>query len=232
MGDLSYKLSEINIDEIIGRFEEKEKYKEAVLKEIFEKYKTNKNLNEVLIKVTVLNSLYSAGLNNNDGKKTIDVVTMARHIQAKSRLDDWLDSEDEEVLYNAYYYIACGSSEIRSDSYNNCYAFASKYCSWQRPEVFPIMDSRAKKNLYQFIKNNDITISSNQKIDRLGKDDFYDYKMFWQICKEFKEFVNSNYVGEKEYTIKDIDKFLWQYGRESNDILQKEEIESKEGGEG
>lgn len=224
MGDLSYKLSEINIDEIIGRFEEKEKYKEAVLKEIFEKYKTNKNLNEVLIKVTVLNSLYSAGLNNNDGKKTIDVVTMARHIQAKSRLDDWLSSENEEDLFNAYYYIACGSSEIRSETYNNCYAFASKYCSWQRPEVFPIMDSRAKKNLSLFIKENPISI----KEELIGwEKKETDYKLFWSACKEFQKYING--LGNRNYNMKKIDEFLWEYGRPDDEPVSiKEEVDGGE----
>lgn len=235
MNYYDYKLSEKVIAKAIRDFDYSERYKEVVLTKLFEKYPNNTDYYEILIKVTVLNSLYSAGLNNNKGKKTIDVVTMAKHILLEPRIDIWLKQDDEEVLFNAYRYIAEEESCVRNKEYSKCYAFASKYCSWHRPEVFPIMDSKAKKNLYQFIINNDISVSSKSKVlTKLEKDDFHDYKIFWDLCKEFKEFIESSYEREKEYNMKDIDKLLWQYGRETNenDILQKEEIEGKEGGKG
>ena len=148
-----YEITEDIVEETIARFDQNEKNKEIVLSELFEQYSTNTQFYDVLIKVTVLNSLYSAGLNNNDGSKTIDVVTMTKHIILEPCFDNWLQSDEEKEQIKAYNYIAVGLSEARDENYNKCYAFASKYCSWHRPDIYSIMDSRAKKNLFSFIQS-------------------------------------------------------------------------------
>ena len=229
MGENNYILNVDDINENIKIFDENEKYKEFVLKALFDKYKWNISYYEILIKVTTLNTLYSAGLNNSEGKKTIDVVTMARHILLEPNFDSWLTSDDEKDNYKAYDYIASGVSAIRDGHYNKCKAFASKYCHWHRPEVFPIMDSRAKSNLYNFIDINDISDAKVNGWDKIKKDDFSDYNLFWEVFKEFKKYINEKLIGEEKYSIKDIDKLLWQYGRPKEEkTTSKEEIEGRE----
>ena len=225
--ELSYEISESIIDKVIKDFDTNEKEKEDVLRCLFSLYEKNTSLNCVLIKVTVLNSLYSAGLTNNIGKKKVDVVKMAEHIAGEKCFDDWLWSDNQDEQLKAYDYISLGIREQSNGLYDNCYAFASKYCNWHRPDVFPIMDSNAKWNLYSFIKNNDIpfkrTPNNWEKIKVC-----YDYKLFWNIFKLFQEYLNNDFNSVKKYSVKDIDKFLWQYGRSEDDNSTIQEI----GGEG
>lgn len=133
----------------------------------------------------------------------------------------------------AYQYLAEGLSDARNEDYNKCYAFASKYCSWHKPDKFPIMDSCAKKNLYYFIVNNDIPLSVDSKeSNRLKDAGFHEYELFWILCGDFKKFIQNKFPREKEYTFKEIDKLLWQYGRnpQSDSYQSKEMIEEKEEG--
>lgn len=179
-----------------------------------------------MIKVTTLNNLYGAGLRNSkdenrDKKKTIDVVTMASHIVSMNKkIDELLYSKDKNELIEAYKIIESG---FDTEKYKKCYVFASKYCSWHNNDVFPIMDSRVKKELYKFIisKNNEFN-GDESKGRNIGSSGFYEYELFRSTCIEFRNHVNNFINPPKEYTLKDLDKFLWVYGEKEdklNEIL-------------
>ena len=110
-------ISKIIIEQYIKEFKISERAKESALEKLFLQYPENKDLSEVVIKITTLNSLYSTRLNNNiDTRKkkitdrknniTIDVVSLAEHIIKNKELDDWMMSNDEEQRKKAFNYIA------------------------------------------------------------------------------------------------------------------------------
>lgn len=221
-----YTINKDVIEKCIKYFNGKYKKIEDSLTWVFNEYKKNSNINEVLIKVTTLNSLYGAGLRNSkdencDKKKTIDVVTMASHIVSMNKkIDELLYSKDENESFKAYKIIESG---FDTNEYKKCYVFASKYCSWHNNDVFPIMDSRVKKELYKFIisKNNEFN-GDESKGRNIGSSGFYEYELFRSTCIEFRNHVNNFINPPKEYTLKDLDKFLWVYGEKEdklNEIL-------------
>ncbi|MCR4846153.1 MAG: hypothetical protein K5865_05380 [Eubacterium sp.] len=229
MGENNYILNVDDIYENIKIFDENEKYKETVLRKLFDVYKDNTNFCKVLIKVTTLNSLYGAGLHDSIGSKTIDVITMAKHILLEPRFDGWLKSENENDHLKAYSYIESGKSDARDEHYNNCYSFASKYCSWHRPDIFPIWDTTVRENLHHFIMANDISSAKEvEEWDKINNSNFNNYMVFYKVFIRFKDYINDKIRKEndknQEYTVKELDKFLWQYSRKIDDddnTLQK-----------
>lgn len=83
----------------------------------------------------------------------------------------------------------------------NFYSFATKYCSHHKPEEYPIYDSYVEKMLMYFQKTD--------KFAKFKKADLKNYAKFKSILIEFKKFYDIN-----EYTLKEIDKYIWQLGKE------------------
>lgn len=230
MSERKYMITKEELDKYIKYFDEQERDKEYALNRLFSKYRTNTSLYEIMLKVTVLNSFYSAGLNNSKGKTTMDVVTMAKHILMEPRFDIWLYSENSEDQLKAYNYIAEEPSIVRNINYNKCYSFASKYCSWHNPEVFPIMDKNAKKTLNEIINSDDNHFKNSTTYRKsINSDDFHDYMVFRELCLDFMHYVNNECGFENKYTLKDIDKYLWIY--EKIDNIETEESQEIKGGE-
>ena len=83
----------------------------------------------------------------------------------------------------------------------NFYSFATKYCSHHKHLDYPIYDSYVDRLLRYF-----------RDVDRFykfGNDDLKEYMKFKNILLEF-----SNFYDLAPYTLKDIDKYLWQLGKE------------------
>ena len=81
------------------------------------------------------------------------------------------------------------------------YSFATKYCSHHFPNFYPIYDSYVEKVLIYF-----------NKIDKFSffkKQDLKDYTRFKSVILDFKKFYKLD-----EYSIKQIDKYIWQLGKE------------------
>ncbi len=82
------------------------------------------------------------------------------------------------------------------------YSFASKYCSHHRPDIYPIYDNYVHKLLKCF----------------RDRDGFYtfkeaglkNYQSYVAIIKAFQHFYDLN-----TFTIKNIDKYLWQLAKEA-----------------
>ena len=209
-----YQISKEIIKKYISKFDSEEE-KERVLTNLFKRFDKNTSLEDVVIKVTALNALYNAGLNNSEGSKTIDVFSMAKHIVSEPEFDSWLDSENADIQMKAYKYIESGTSVFRDSNYNNCYAFASKYCSWHKPDKFPIMDSCAKKSLYNIIvsEDNDFSFTVDGKTPKIEASDFHDYDIFSKACKSLRDYIVEKYDVGKEFDLKELDKYLWERGR-------------------
>lgn len=86
-------------------------------------------------------------------------------------------------------------------SVKNFYSFATKYCSHHKPLDFPIYDSYVDHLLRYF---RDIDGFFNFKNDELKN-----YSHFKNVLIKFRDFY-----GLEPYSLKDIDKYLWQLGKE------------------
>ncbi|MFQ6773130.1 MAG: hypothetical protein ACLRFG_01475 [Clostridia bacterium] len=151
----------------------------------FGEFKTNNNIENILIKSSVLNDFYSTNI--------FSIFSVAKHILTLN-IDSRLRNGDESLV-----------NDIANITINNkkkrFYSFATKYCSHHEPELFPIYDDFVKKSLNYFIKTD--------KFAYVKSKDFKDYTKFKQILTKFKEYYNLN-----NFSLKDIDRYLWQMGKE------------------
>lgn len=145
----------------------------------------NKNLVDVLLKVSALNDFYSTNI--------YDTHRVARHIFSLD-IDKRISAGDLDVV-----------NEIANVDFNGnqrrVYSFASKYCSHHAPDNFPIYDSFVDQVLWHF-----------QKKDQFGKFrrlDLKDFRSFVAAIDSFRD----HYHLEK-FTRRQIDLFLWLAGKE------------------
>ena len=78
---------------------------------------------------------------------------------------------------------------------------ASKYCSHHNPEAYPIYDSYVDEVLRYF-----------RDLDRFASfrtEELKDYRRFKGILIDFR-----SYYGLEQFSLKEIDKYLWQFGKE------------------
>lgn len=145
----------------------------------------NTDISGILLKAAVLNDFYSTNI--------YSIFPVAKHI-LDLNIDTRLRAGDESLV-EAIQNVTIGGKRLR------LYSFATKYCSHHNPEDFPIYDSYVDKVLCYF-----------RNVD--GFSDFHSealksYPEFKHILREFRAFYDLEQFGLKE-----IDKFLWQFGKE------------------
>ena len=82
------------------------------------------------------------------------------------------------------------------------YSFATKYCSHHRPDKYPIYDSYVNK-LLKYFRNRDGFMAFKEA-------DLKKYSSYYNIIQSFKSFY-----GLQAFSVKQIDKYLWQLGKEA-----------------
>ncbi|HLA86931.1 MAG TPA: hypothetical protein VJL10_02815 [Anaerolineales bacterium] len=157
---------------------------ENVLSELFEKYPDNHNLRDVLIKAAALNSLYSTNI--------YAIVRMAEHI-VKEHIDIELQKGTSEVVEKI------ARIAIKGKIRNN-YSFASKYCHWHQPEMYPIYDSYVDQLLWAY--HNQHNFMEFKQID------LRHYPRYKEVIEAFRK-----HYSLSQFSFKELDKFLWIYGR-------------------
>jgi hypothetical protein len=158
---------------------------EDVLAELFGKYPDNQIFRDILIKATTLNSLYNTNI--------YAIVKMAKHILNKN-IDAKLQDGSPELVGEIAHI------EIDGKIRNN-YSFASKYCHWQQPEKYPIYDSYVDNLLWRYRKQDKFIAFTQAELRQ--------YPRYKQIIEDFK-----NHYGISQFKFRDLDKFLWGYGKE------------------
>ena len=143
-------------------------------------------MDEVLIKVCSLNDFYSTNI--------FSPFIIAKHI-VSLKIDERLKNEDLELVNDIAKVKVNGNKEIKF------YSFATKYCSHHKPTVYPIYDSFVEKLLMYFKKTD--------KFYKFKKEDLKNYPIYRNILIGFRTF----YRLEK-YNLKEIDKYLWQAGKQ------------------
>lgn len=188
---LDYPTEEL-IKQYIDKFELDERYKygDSAIIKLFEAFPNNTTLEDIILKVSVINGLYSTSI--------YSVFRLAQHI-----LECDIDEKIKEGNPKAVHQIATGHN-IRTRKNNteiNFYSFATKYCNWHNQRKYPIYDGFVEKTL--------MTYKKQDKFSEFKKKDLKNFENFYQVILDFMKYYN---IDDKN--MKDIDKFLWIYGKE------------------
>lgn len=151
----------------------------------FKTYPNNDDINDILIKASSLNDFYSTNI--------FSIFSVAKHIHSLN-IDERLKKHDESLV-NDIANIEISGKKI------TFYSFATKYCSHHDPINFPIYDSYVEKILVHFNKKDNFS--------KFTKKDLKDYAKFKRVLIDFKK-----YYCIDEYNLKDIDRYIWQLGKE------------------
>lgn len=180
------------IEIYIERFNNDERYYPAdqAITNLFNAFPNNIKLEDILLKISVLNDLYSTNI--------LGTFAMAKHIQ-QLNIDDALEKGDPYIVNK----IAIGHN-IRLSKTNkelNFYSFATKYCNWHNLEHYAIYDSFVDKILVAY-----------KRVDNFSKFVKAELKDFPTFKKVIQDFIG--FYGLDGHNLKEIDKFLWMYGKE------------------
>lgn len=166
-------------------FEHKNNAEEEAIRELCKIFPDNKDYKGVLLKSIVINTLYATGITG--------IVMVAKHILGLN-IDVGLKLGDPQLVDQI------AMVTIKGKKRRN-YAFATKYCSFHNPAAYPIYDSFVDKVLRAY-----------QKQDRFSSvplGDLKDYRRFKEVLKAFLVYYELGDLNAKE-----LDKFLWGYGKE------------------
>jgi hypothetical protein len=144
---------------------------------------------DVLLKTYLINDLY--------GTNAYGTYAMARHIHGLA-IDPRLGAADLSVIQSIAQGEFAGNRVF--------YSFATKYCNWHREAVFPIYDSIVDNVLWAYRKQ--------FRFHPYQQGDVRRYARWKEILDAF-----IRYFGLREFTYKQVDKFMWKYGKE---ILARE----------
>lgn len=154
---------------------------ETALRQLWDHFPVNTDPAQVYLKVIALNQIYSTRI------RTIELETLVEHI-VDLKIDSLLDAGSADVVDQM---AACPN--IRK-----CFSFATKYCHWHRPKLYPIWDGNVDAALWAY---------SHQK------DSFRKYHRDGYQYADFREIINAFLAHyQLDVSFKDLDKFLWKIG--------------------
>ncbi|MBO7559470.1 MAG: hypothetical protein J6T52_13400 [Bacteroidaceae bacterium] len=154
-----------------------------------DKCRYNNDIREVLIKCCTLNDFYSTNI--------FDIHSVAQHI-LKLNIDERLEKGDLSLV-NDIAHVEVGNPK----SHRFFYSFATKYCSHHQPEKYAIYDRYVEKLLMDFKKRED-------KFSKFTLKDLKNYERYMAVILDFQR-----YYGLTQFTLKQLDHYLWQLGKEN-----------------
>ena len=187
-----YIVSERAVEDYLAKWYTLSGYveQEAALNKLFNDLcPASTDMNDVLLKISVLNDFYSTNI--------YDVYGVAKHyIHDIKDLDKRIKEADSSVVDElAAVPLRKGEKEIR-----HYYSFATKYCSHHNPSEYPIYDRYVRDVLMFFKKRDDFA--------HFVADDLKSYPKFKLIVAEFRDFYKLT-----KYNFKQVDSYLWQLGK-------------------
>lgn len=189
--DLDFARSYIDIYDTTDEYEHY-RVEEAGLNDVFKKFPENNKLEQILIKVVLLNKFYSTNIMN--PRKVADRIF-------ELQIDNDLKKGDldlvDKIATNIFKDDEKGEEKIR-----RFYSFATKYCHKSKPDLYPIYDSNVAYILKAY-RNND------KKHFKFKNDDLKDYTKFKNIIDDFRKYYKLESLNYRE-----LDHFLWIYGKE------------------
>ena len=156
---------------------------EAALGLLFQTFPENKKFEHVLWKVCTLNDIYNT--------RIFATSVVAQHILEQD-IDADLNSGATTLIRRTCRVTLKG--KVRA-----FYSFTTKYCSWHKPDMFPIYDRIVDEMLWRYRKQDGF--------NEFKRKDLGYYRSFKDIVDSFR-----SVYGLDAYTYKQIDKFLWMYG--------------------
>jgi len=191
-----------NVSEYLTKWEQLNDYpeQEKALNLLFrDTFLNNNNISEVLLKCSTLNDFY--------GTNIFRIYPVAKHI-VELNIDKKLTSGDPKLVNN----IASGHGiKNRHGTELKLFSFATKYCSHHNPEDYPIYDSYVEKILLYFRRVDNFSVFSKQELR--------DYHVFKRVIIDF-----CDVYGLQGFTLKQIDQYLWQLGKEAFHSQRKNEL--------
>lgn len=180
------------LDKYITKFKNDENAysSDQALRNLFATYPDNKKLEDILLKASVINTLYSTNI--------LGIYKMAKHIQS-CNIDEGIKKGDPNIVNE----IATGH-EIRNKKSGKeiyFYSFATKYCNWHNPSSYGIYDSFVEKVLMAYKRQD--------KFSDFTQSDLKDFSKFKNVLADF-----AGFYGLTKHNLKDIDKFLWVFGKD------------------
>lgn len=143
---------------------------------------------ELMVKCATLNDFYSTYI--------FKVYYVVKHYLSVANLQNRLRVGDVSLVDDLR-----KVPTPRSAKPIDFYSFATKFCSHHNPSAYPICDKLAIKALYEFKKRDGFC--------KFTKTSLTDYRVFIAVIDAFRD-----YYGLQNYSYKDIDKYLWQVGKE------------------
>jgi hypothetical protein len=158
---------------------------ERTLDLLFKQFPNNVELPHVLLKVVTLNGLYSTQI--------FAMQDVAHHIQeCGAEVDSAFTAGSAEIVDKIARVTIKATGKVR-----NNYSFATKYCSWHNPDVFPIWDARVDRYLWRLQKQEHFAGCLKRNSD------LWEYPTFREAIANFRSFY-----GLAAFPYKQLDKYL------------------------
>ncbi len=163
---------------------------DSALRLLFKTMPKNVDPGQVAVKVAALNGLYATSI--------YGVVQMAHHI-VELDIDDALAAEvaDPQLVEK----IAHLTLQAKTRRH---YSFATKYCSFHRPDRYPIYDSLVVEVL-------NALLNQGEEFDTFAPGEHWraDYGVYCRSIEGLR-----SHFGLEDLSIRDIDKYLWMLAKE------------------
>ncbi len=199
MTDLKFPTKEM-VDEYEEKWQKnlKGSWQEKMLLYLFnDEYPKNNNYEEVMLKVYLLNRLYSTRLSN---KK---IESLATGIMNIPDMDSRLKNGDLSILREI-------NSIKNEDDNRGHYSFATKYCHFHNPRIYPIYDSFVVSLVCKFKK---MGVFDDYNFKR---NDLKDYSKF----KKTLDYLIKIFDIHSKFPYQTLDHFLWSYANENKKTLK------------
>ena len=164
----------------------------------------NTEIELIMLKCTVLNSLYSTNIFN--------INPVAEHINDLA-IDERLEAWDVDLVNDIARVNINGKDR-------NLYSFATKYCSHHNFNDYPIYDEYVAKVLLHFQRKDKFYWS------KFRAKDLRNYAIFKDVLQKFISFYGLEFDNPDEKLIQ-LDRYLWQVGKEKFPKKYKKKSEKK-----
>jgi len=189
---LSMNISSQNLRNVALLFNNHPRYGigDRIVEEIFLKYPNNEKLENILTKVTMLNSIYATAV--------YDIYGISQHIFRLADIDYLMRSGDQEAVNK----IRCGHGiSTKNKKERNFYSFSTKYCFFRNNDAYPIFDSIVAELLLLF----NAVYNFSPGFSRIS---LHDYGMYKELNKSFQKHFNLTDISCREF-----DHAMWLIGK-------------------
>lgn len=178
---------------------------DEVINKLFLWFPKNNKIEEVILKVNIINSIYKT--------RIVETYKVAKHIVETKCIDDMIEKGNYNVI-NKIAFVP--KSEKNQKEEKRYYSFATKYCHFHNDKYFSIYDSFVDGLIWSYKIYSGL--DGLKTFNGFRHKDLRQYDKFIEILKNFKV------VYQLEFGTRDFDKFLWLYGKEYIKNIFKEKI--------